>query len=164
MWNVSKQQPLFANDEAPSSHRVSVLILSVLHPPIESFEKRNKKNQPRSSSTGQTTQTTPRSTTYRIFNMTDLEQRISALEMGAKYDANQEVIRKREQEMLTTLREIRESMVKAGGGSSANSKELESLKTENEKLKATIKKQEYRIRHLIAGYEEVLKEEETAVV
>lgn len=96
--------------------------------------------------------------------MTDLEQRISALEIGAKYDANQEVIRKREQEMLTTLREIRESMVKAGGGSSANSKELESLKTENEKLKATIKKQEYRIRHLIAGYEEVLKEEETAVV
>ena len=97
--------------------------------------------------------------------MTDLEQRISALEVGAKYDANQEVIRKREQEMLTTLREIRESMVKAGGGgSSANSKELESLKTENEKLKATIKKQEYRIRHLIAGYEEVLKEEETAVV
>ena len=158
MWNVSKQHPLFGNDEATSSSGQR-LTLSVLHPPIEqsfereSFEKRNK-----------TTQTTPRSTTYRIFNMTDLEQRISALEMGAKYDANQEVIRKREQEMLTTLREIRESMVKAGGGSSANSKELESLKTENEKLKATIKKQEYRIRHLIAGYEEVLKAEETAVV
>lgn len=160
MWNVPKQQPLFANDEAPSSSSQRFDFVR----PAPANRARFQVSRERALKNAKQHKATPRSTTYRIFNMTDLEQRISALEMGAKYDANQEVIRKREQEMLTTLREIRESMVKAGGGSSANSKELESLKTENEKLKATIKKQEYRIRHLIAGYEEVLKEEETAVV
>ena len=92
-----------------------------------------------------------------------MEHRISALEKGAQYDANQEVIQQREQEFLTTLREIRESMVKSGG-SSAKSSELESLKKENEKLKATVAKQEYRIRHLIAGYDELMTKEETACV
>ena len=40
--------------------------------------------------------------------------------------------------------------------SGASSAELDSVKKENEKLKATIAKQDYRIRHLISGMEELL--------
>lgn len=87
--------------------------------------------------------------------MEALEQRIIALEKGATFDATQAAIRKREEEMLVTLREIREQMAKEAG-SGASSAELEELKKENEKLKATIAKQEYRIRHLISGMEELL--------
>jgi hypothetical protein len=89
-----------------------------------------------------------------------LEQRVSALEKGAQYDATQAAIREREMEFLTTLREIREAMAKEGGGGSssggANAAELSSLQKENEKLKATIAKQEYRIRHLISGMEDLM--------
>ena len=87
--------------------------------------------------------------------MESLEQRISALEKGATFDATQAAIRKREEEMLVTLREIREQMAKEAG-SGTSSAELAELKKENEKLKATIAKQEYRIRHLISGMEELL--------
>jgi hypothetical protein len=69
------------------------------------------------------------------------------------------VIRQKEQEMLTTLREIRESIVQAGS-STASSSEVGSLKAENAKLKASIAKHEYRIRHLISGYEKLLAEGE----
>lgn len=93
----------------------------------------------------------------------DLDQRIAALEKGAQYDANQAVIRQREQEMLTTLREIRESMANAGANA-VSSTEVEGLKDENAKLKATIVKQEYRIRHLIKGYEELLAEKKVEEV
>lgn len=87
--------------------------------------------------------------------MESLEQRVAALEKGAIFDATQSAIRKREEEMLATLREIREQMAKEAG-SGASSAELESLKKENEQLKATIAKQEYRIRHLITGMEGLL--------
>lgn len=92
-----------------------------------------------------------------------MDQRIAALEKGAQYDANQAVIRQREQEMLTTLREIRESMANAGANA-VSSTEVEGLKDENAKLKATIVKQEYRIRHLIKGYEELLAEKKVEEV
>jgi len=84
-----------------------------------------------------------------------LEQRIAALEKGNAFDATQAAIRKREEEMLETLRDIREQMAKEAG-SGASSAELEDLTKENEKLKATVAKQEYRIRHLISGMEELL--------
>jgi hypothetical protein len=84
-----------------------------------------------------------------------LEQRVIALEKGVLTDATQDAIRKREMEFLVTLREIREAMAKEGS-SGASSAELDDIKKENEKLKATISKQEYRIRHLISGMEELM--------
>ena len=42
-----------------------------------------------------------------------------------------------------------------GGASSA---EVESLKTENEKLKQTVEKQQYRIQHLLSGLEAMMNE------
>ena len=87
-----------------------------------------------------------------------MEKRIVALEKGSQFEANQNDVRQREQEMLTTLRGIRESMANAST-STASSAELDSLKDENAKLKAIITKQEYRIRHLISGYEKLLGEQ-----
>ena len=91
-----------------------------------------------------------------------LEQRVVALEKGATFDATQTAIRRREEEMLVTLREIREQMVKDAGMGSASSAEMDELKKENEKLKATIAKQEYRIRHLIVGMEDLLAAKKAA--
>lgn len=81
-----------------------------------------------------------------------------ALEKGGAFDATQAAIRKREEEMLATLRGIKEQMAKEAreGGGGASSAELKDLKAENEKLKATVAKQEYRIRHLISGMEDLL--------
>ena len=81
---------------------------------------------------------------------------MSALEKGAQYDATQKAIRERELEFLATLREIKEEMAKEGS-SGASSAELEDTKKENEKLKATVAKQDYRIRHLISGMESLLE-------
>jgi hypothetical protein len=81
---------------------------------------------------------------------------VEALEQGAIFDATQAAIRKREEEMLATLRDIREQMAKEAGSGGASSAELNDLKAENESLKAKITKQEYRIRHLISGMEELL--------
>jgi hypothetical protein len=86
----------------------------------------------------------------------DLEKRIAALEKGAEYDATQALIRQREQEFLTTLRNIKAAMVVEGASGGANSTETEALKTENERLKANITKQEHRIRHLISGFEKLM--------
>lgn len=77
------------------------------------------------------------------------------MEKGSQYDATQAAIREREVEFLSTLRGIREEMAKEAS-SGASSVELDSVKKENEKLKATIAKQDYRIRHLISGMEELL--------
>jgi hypothetical protein len=94
--------------------------------------------------------------------MKALEQRIAALELGAKYDATQTVIRQREEEMLATLRDIRtkiaeEQAAMAGSGSgAASTTEVKALQDENERLKSTIAKQDYRIRHLIAGFEDYI--------
>jgi hypothetical protein len=86
---------------------------------------------------------------------TDLDSRIQALETGAKFDATQDAIRQREMEFLTTLREVRAAMVEQGTG--ANSAELEQLKKENEQLKVTVEKQQYRITHLITGLESYMQ-------
>jgi hypothetical protein len=95
-----------------------------------------------------------------------LEQRVVALEKGAQFDATQADIRQRELEMLTTLREIREAMAKEKGSpNNANNSsggEVETLQKENETLMATIAKQEFRIRHLISGMEDLLSEKKKA--
>jgi len=88
-----------------------------------------------------------------------LEARVKALEDGAKYDATQVVLKQREEEHLLQLRAIKEAMLaekNAGGG--ASSEEAEQLKAENAKLKALVTKQEYRIKHLINGFQRALDE------
>ena len=87
---------------------------------------------------------------------TGLEQRIAALEIGSQFEATQEAIRKREAEFLETLRGIKATMAAEQGG--ASSAEVESLKTENEKLKQTVEKQQYRIQHLLSGLEAMMNE------
>ena len=54
--------------------------------------------------------------------MTALEKRVQALEVGAKYDATKEDVKKVEREYLIKLREIRAAMV--AGGSRASSKQV----------------------------------------
>lgn len=93
--------------------------------------------------------------------MDSMEQRVAALEKGAAFDVTQAAIRKREEEMLATLREIKEQMAKEAG-SGASSAAMEDLKKENEKLKATVAKQEYRVRHLISGMEDLLSAKKAA--
>ena len=95
----------------------------------------------------------------------ELESRVAALEVGARYDATQELIRQREVEFLTTLREIRVAMSKeqeSEGGGGANAAELKTLEEENARLKTVIAKQDYRIRHLISGFEELLAQKTTS--
>lgn len=110
-------------------------------------------------------------TLYYLFPFTSLmtiqaetlEQRIAALEKGATFDATQAAIRQREEEMLATLRGIRAQMAEeAASGSGASSAEVTDLKEENAKLKQTVAKQEYRIRHLIAGMEDLLAAKKAA--
>ena len=89
---------------------------------------------------------------------------MAALEVGARYDATQELIRQREVEFLTTLREIRATMAKEqenGDGGGANAAELKTLEEESARLKTVIAKQEYRIRHLITGFEQLLAQKTT---
>ena len=90
---------------------------------------------------------------------------MAALEVGARYDATQELIRQREVEFLTTLREIRATMAKEqenGDGGGANAAELKTFEEENARLKTVIAKQEYRIRHLITGFEQLLAQKTTS--
>jgi hypothetical protein len=89
-----------------------------------------------------------------------LEARVKALEDGAEFNATQAAIRKREVEFLAQLKEIKDTManeqLQNGGTVSSSSEELTALKQENELLKATLAKNEYRVRHLITGMEELL--------
>ena len=88
-----------------------------------------------------------------------METRIAALEKGAAFNATQEAVRARETEFLTTLREMKENLVKEqeeAKGSGASSGQVESLEKENAALKAKLKKHEYRIAHLVAGLEEFM--------
>jgi hypothetical protein len=91
-----------------------------------------------------------------------LEARVKALEDGAEFNATQAAIREREVEFLAQLKEIKDTMAKellqqgGGSGGTSSSEELTALKQENELLKAKLGKTEYRVRHLIAGMEELL--------
>jgi hypothetical protein len=89
-----------------------------------------------------------------------LEARVKALEDGAEFNATQAAIREREVEFLAQLTEIKDVMAKEqlqkGSGGVSSSEEWTVLKQENELLKAKLAKNEYRVRHLIAGMEELL--------
>jgi FtsZ-binding cell division protein ZapB len=92
----------------------------------------------------------------------DLEERVTALEMGATFDATKSAVEKVQMECLAQLREIRESLEQEDGGAGASSKELTSLQTENSLLKAKMQKQEYRIQHLVGVVEELLAQRDNA--
>mmetsp|Transcript_32847 Transcript_32847/g.38246 ORF Transcript_32847/g.38246 Transcript_32847/m.38246 type:complete len:98 (+) Transcript_32847:137-430(+) len=91
----------------------------------------------------------------------ELESKITNIEKSKQFKADQEAIQKVQMDMLLSLRSIREVMVASsksgvGGGSETSSKELASLKEENEKLKLVNKKQAYRINHLVTNMEKLL--------
>jgi hypothetical protein len=91
-----------------------------------------------------------------------LEQRIAALEIGNKYDATKEEVRKVELEFLEKLREIRaQVLVEQGkGGTFVNSAEVEALRKENEMLKKTNEKLSYRVKHVVASLNAFLEEKQ----
>mmetsp|Transcript_13675 Transcript_13675/g.38504 ORF Transcript_13675/g.38504 Transcript_13675/m.38504 type:complete len:97 (-) Transcript_13675:1752-2042(-) len=92
--------------------------------------------------------------------MTDLESRIASLEKGAAFNATQDEIRKREEEFLTTLRDMKASILKDeqdGKNGGASSAEVDALREENVRLKAQVVKQAYRINHLVTGMEKMLE-------
>jgi predicted nucleic acid-binding Zn-ribbon protein len=97
--------------------------------------------------------------TNAVQDMADLEKRIAALEVGATFDATQDDVKKVEQEFLTKLQEIRETMVKneadatATTGGMASSKELQALVQENDALKKRNAKLEYRVQHMLKSME-----------
>lgn len=76
----------------------------------------------------------------------DLTKRIEALEMGAKYDADQAEVHKVQAEMLTKLRDIRSALAKGG---TTDSKEVAQLQAENTTLKERNAKLEYRVKHVV---------------
>jgi FtsZ-binding cell division protein ZapB len=84
----------------------------------------------------------------------DLQGRIEAMELSSSFAATQEAVQAAQMEMLTKLREIRAVMME-GGNATSSSKELEALRAENEALKKTNTKQDYRIRHLVRSVHEL---------
>lgn len=62
-------------------------------------------------------------------------------------------------EMLTTLRNLRASIVSKNDGNNGggDSKELAMLREENSKLKVVNQKQAYRINHLVKNMEQMLE-------
>ncbi len=87
-----------------------------------------------------------------------LQTRIENIEKVNQFKANQEAVQKAQMEMLTTLRNIRESITSGeNGGSVYDSKELAKLKEENEKLKTINTKQAYRIDHLVSNMEKLIE-------
>ena len=92
------------------------------------------------------------------------------MEEGNKFNVAQDAIRKREEEFLVTLREMKESILKdkqaenMGGGnnnaaSASSLNEITSLREENDRLKAKMTKQEYRISHLVTGMETLFEQQ-----
>lgn len=89
-----------------------------------------------------------------------MEQRIAALETGAKYDAAQAEVQAVETEFLLKLREIRAVLAMDGGGATSTTTtginaELEALRAENEALKTKNSKLEYRVQHVVAELEKL---------
>jgi cell division protein FtsB len=84
---------------------------------------------------------------------------VAALELGKQYDATKEAVQSIEKEFLVKLREIKSQLESEGGGllSNANTKEMETLRAENEELKRKNAKLEYRVQHLVASLEKYYK-------
>ena len=87
-----------------------------------------------------------------------LEERIAALEVGAKYDATKQEVRKVEQEFLEKLKEIRLQVI-AEQGQATNSAELTRLQEENARLKQQNEKLAYRVKHVVASLNTLLHEQ-----
>lgn len=94
--------------------------------------------------------------------MQDVEKRVKALEIGAKFDATKKDVQAVEQEFLGKLQEIREAMVSGGNqaGSATSSKEMEELKKENETLKKRNQKLEYRVQHMLKSMETLYEQKQ----
>lgn len=60
-------------------------------------------------------------------------------------------------EMLSTLRNIRESIASGQNGDIHDSKEIAKLREENEKLKTINEKQAYRINHLVNNMQKMIE-------
>ena len=90
-----------------------------------------------------------------------LLKRVEALEKGVGFDATKEAVQQVQMEYLTKLREIRKAIAneEGGGGGGASSKELETLKAQNEALQKKNAKQAYRIQHLVHTVEELMAEQ-----
>lgn len=86
----------------------------------------------------------------------DLERRIISLEAGIGYDATKEAVQKVEYEFLMKLRKIRAALQEEGSAVTG-SKEVETLKLENELLRKRNAKLEYRVQHVVANLEEMYK-------
>jgi hypothetical protein len=94
--------------------------------------------------------------------LVELEHRLEALEVGAKYEATKEAVEKVEMECLEKLREIRrvllseqQNALQGNAVPSGSTATIESLQKENELLKAKTEKLEYRIQHLVSNLEEM---------
>lgn len=92
-------------------------------------------------------------------------KRVEALEIGVKFDATREEVRRIQMQHLEQLRAIRAALSdNAGSGTTtvtttvpaASSKELDALRAENAALKLKTDKQAYRIQHLVATVEDLL--------
>ena len=88
-----------------------------------------------------------------------LLKRVEALEKGVGFDATKEAVQQVQMEYLTKLREIRKAIANEEGGGGASSKELETLKAQNEALQKKNAKQAYRIQHLVHTVEELMAEQ-----
>ena len=85
-----------------------------------------------------------------------MEKRVKALEVGAHYEATQKDVKAVETEFLGKLKEIKATMVKESkaGAGGASSKEVQTLKEENEMLKKRNAKLEYRVQHMLKHLED----------
>mmetsp|Transcript_30786 Transcript_30786/g.74476 ORF Transcript_30786/g.74476 Transcript_30786/m.74476 type:complete len:121 (+) Transcript_30786:186-548(+) len=104
-------------------------------------------------------------TTTNESSNSSIEERLAMLESNKKFEATKEAIQEREVEFLAQLRLIKSGMVMTtaaqdggGGGKGASATaggankgmmEQQQLKIENERLKALVAKQSFRIKHLV---------------
>jgi cell division protein FtsB len=86
----------------------------------------------------------------------DLEKRIAALEAGRQYQADRMAVQAVEQEHLVQLLTIRNSMTATAVTATTSSREMVALRDENERLRNTIAKLQYRVEHLVDGMDEMI--------
>lgn len=87
----------------------------------------------------------------------ELQSRLSDLELSKTHNDVSGAIQKERAEILLSLRKIMETMkTEAASGGGASSKELETLRAENEELKKINAKQKYRIEHLVHNLRDVV--------
>jgi len=95
--------------------------------------------------------------------VSSLEERIKALEVGATYDATQTQIKQVELEFLEKLRDIRSAIANAEQGAVrvSDDRVVKTLQQENKALKERNAKLEYRIKHVVAEMERLYEEKKS---